>query len=78
MDPPTGRLITLPKVYPYVMTKNFIKSVEKLSEYQGFKKLKTIHCKKKEIVFTDADILAGVYWVHNDNETDDIQEDENK
>ena len=44
---------------------------------RGSKHLK-IHRKKKEIVFTDADMIAGVDWVHNGNETYDIQEDENK
>ena len=42
MDIDTERLITQPKVYPRVMTKIFIKAVEKLAEYQGFKTLKTI------------------------------------
>ena len=30
------------------------------------------------MIFLDADLLSGVDWVQNDNETDDIQEDENK
>ena len=37
MDLATGRLITQPKVYPYVMTKIVIKAVEKLSESQRLK-----------------------------------------
>ena len=31
-----------------------------------------------EILFPDNDLLVGVNWVHNYNETYDIQEDENE
>ena len=78
MDIDTERLITQPKVYPRVMTKIFIKAVEKPAESLGFKKIKKINRKKKEILLPDAYLLAGVYWVHDDNKTDDIKKDENK
>ena len=78
MDLATGRLIKQPKVYTCVMTKFFIKAVEKLSESQEFKTLKKFNCKKMGNIFPDADLLAGMDWVHNDNETYEIQEDENK
>ena len=32
----------------------------------------------KELIFHDTDMIAGVNWVHNENETYDIQEDANK
>ena len=78
MNLATGILITQPKVYPRVMTEIVIKAVEKLAESQWFKTLKKFNSKKREILFPDDDILAGVEWLHNDNETYDIQEDEKK
>ena len=78
MDIDTEILITQLKVYPRVMTKIFIKAVEKPAESLGFKKIKKINRKKKEILLPDAYLLAGVYWVHDDNKTDDIKKDENK
>ena len=78
MNLATGILITQPKVYPRVMTEIVIKAVEKLAESQGFKTLKKFNRKKREMLFPDDDILAGVEWVHNYNETYDIQEYEKK
>ena len=49
MDIDTWILITLPKVYPCVMTKTFIKAVEKIAESQGFKTLKNITRRRKLI-----------------------------
>ena len=49
MDIATWILITLPKVYPCVMTKTFIKAVEKIAESQGFKTLKNITRRRKLI-----------------------------
>ena len=40
MDISTGRLITQPKVNPCLITKIFLKAVEKLAESQGFKNIK--------------------------------------
>ena len=74
----TGRLITRPKFYPCVMTKLVINDVEKLSESQGFKTLYFLNCKKRVTIFPCDYLLAVVDWVHNDNETDDTEEDENK
>ena len=59
MDISNDRLTTRPKVYPCVMTKIFIKAIEKLVEYQGFKTLKTFNRKKKEIIFPNDDLLGG-------------------
>ena len=73
MDLVTWILIKLTKFYPCVMTKIFIKAFEKLAEYQRFKIIKLLNRKRKKIIFPDADLLKGVEWVHNDNETDDTQ-----
>ena len=58
--------------------KIIIKAVEKLSVRQGFKTLNVFNRNKKEIIFTDYDMLTGVDWNKKENETDNIQEDENK
>ena len=58
--------------------KIIIKAVEKLSVRQGFKTLNVFNRNKKEIIFTDYDMLTGVDWNQKENETDNIQEDENK
>ena len=51
MDLSTGIIITLPRVYPCVMTKIVIKSVEKIAELQGFKTLHFLIAVKSKLFF---------------------------
>ena len=61
LDLTTGAVITRGGKITEVPIKDMVvKRVEELAEKQGFKSLKFFNRKKQEILFHDADLLAGV------------------
>ena len=60
MDLATSHMITRPKVIACAMARMVNERVELLAELQGYKTLKVFNRVKKEMILTDADLLAGV------------------
>ena len=78
MDLSTRILISQPKVYTCVMTKIFIKAVEKLAEYQGFKTLRFCIARRKKFFFLMMICSQECTGYIMTTTKDDIREDENQ
>ena len=60
MDLGSGRVIVRPKVTPMKMTDLVVNHVNNMAKRQGIKSMKFYNRKRKQILFTPADLLEGV------------------